>query len=247
MTTFYDTYDHEDGFGSLLGSRQNPHRGGDVPQPAGTPIPTYEPITITLNQWHPGLGWIAEGMTPAGRFIGFRHMNEKSPHALGAKVPQWGSVGRVGSTGSLASGAHLCTTNASGPGGVLGMASLVSDPWPYIAAALNRKPTSTTRSTQEEPMTVYQAPSPSGDPHIGDGWMYVQNADGPLRPVDNSEGSAIVASGAFIAQWHGKDIWSLATRVGLREYEPMPAGSRMANGTPLLGPGKLTGRVIFGA
>lgn len=119
------------------------------------------------------------------------------------------------------------------------------DPLAYMGEGTPQTGTPITRK-QADPMTIYQAPSPSGNPHIGDGWMYVQGVDGPLRAVDNSEGSAIEARGDFIAKWHGNDIWSLITRVGLREYEPLRGDLRMQNGTPVMGPGKLTGRIIYG-
>lgn len=102
---------------------------------------------------------------------------------------------------------------------------------------------------EEDDMTIYRAVTASTDGRIGKGYCYVQDAAGPLRAVDNSEGSVIVAKEAkglvFIADWNGDDIRSLITRVGILEYQAMPAGAKMSTGTPLIGPGKLTGRIIY--
>jgi murein DD-endopeptidase MepM/ murein hydrolase activator NlpD len=98
---------------------------------------------------------------------------------------------------------------------------------------------------REEYEMKYQAVTSSLDGRIGAGYIYVQSANGPLRAVDNSEGSAIIESGEFIARWNGDDIRSLITRVGILEYAEMLPGLKMSNGTPLMGPGQLTGKIIY--
>jgi Peptidase family M23 len=127
---------------------------------------------------------------------------------------------------------------------LLDPASVRRNPWDFFTPTL---PTSNIMplGIKETDMQYFQAISTSTDGRIGQGYIYVQGADGPLRAVDNAEGSAILASGAFVAQWHGDDIRSLATRVGIREYEAQVPNLKMVNGTPLLGPGKLTGRIVY--
>lgn len=132
----------------------------------------------------------------------------------------------------------------------------VYDPGPYIAAAISGSaavggiPTPVP-SIQEEPdMHYYRAIDNSKNGRIGAGYLYVQGAEGPLRALTNLEGSYVAAMEAsgkvFIASWSGEDIWTLSTLVGIRKYGAMP-NLRMANGTPLGGPGKLTEEIIYGA
>jgi hypothetical protein len=211
LAEFYSTYDHADGFGSTAGGRLNPHRGGDLPHAAGTPIPTYEPIRITLNRWHAGLGWIAEGVTPAGRYIGFRHMLAQCPHPIGAELGRSATVGLVGDSGTLANGDHLCTTNASGPGGVLGDPNLVSDPWPYIEAAISGTasagrptPADEARKREEHMRTIII----SGTEFGGTGAGYVLNTDElTAKPLANmGELLALEAQGWKRAVLNPKDF-----------------------------------------
>lgn len=132
---FYSDPDLSDGFGSTSGDRANPHFGLDFDHPADTPIPSYVTGTVVVNEWSKALGNVLEVETPAGRFIGSRHMLHASPFAVGATVKIGQDVGFVGNTGSASRGNHLCTTNSSRKGGVFGTAYCV-DPWPFIQAAI---------------------------------------------------------------------------------------------------------------
>lgn len=221
LAEFYSNYDHADGFGSTAGGRLNPHRGGDVPHSAGTPIPTYDPITITLNRWHAGLGWIAEGETPAGRFIGFRHMLAQSPHSIGSQLSRADAVGLVGDSGTLAQGDHLCTTNASGPGGVLGHPALVSDPWPYIAAALSGTATAArpTPTPWELDMAniVHTYPADRADTAV-----YGLDLDNPIRPMWPINGGELAAGnkrGVPLIEMTPADFQEAMRKRGIFKYD----------------------------
>lgn len=155
---FYTNPDLADGFGSTAGGRANPHRGLDFSRLRDTLIPSYVAGTVVINEWSAVLGWILEVKTPLGRFVGFRHMLHQSPFAVGAEVKVGQGVGFVGNTGSASMGFHLCTTNASGKGGVHGSPSLLTDPWPYITAALG----SSTAGESITPLT------PTAQLNIGD-------------------------------------------------------------------------------
>ena len=133
LATFYANPTLSDGFGSTAGGRLNPHRGLDIPHPLGTPVPALAAGVVTLSTWHAGLGNIIEIRHDDGRHTGYRHLRTAAPRAaVGRRVTAGETIAQVSDTGSLADGYHLCTTNASRPGGVYGDPDLVTDPWPWI-------------------------------------------------------------------------------------------------------------------
>lgn len=196
---FFADPDLADGFGSTAGDRANPHRGLDFSHGAGTPIPAYSAGTVVINEWSRALGWILELRTPLGRYVGERHMLEQSPLDIGATVKVGQTVGLVGNTGSASRGNHLCTTNASGQGGVHGYERLVSDPWPHIQAALG----SSTAGDTITPITSGDDDMAAATAILGaknelKGTVFFLPDDGgcvPLKSMD--EFNSLVATGAL--------------------------------------------------
>ncbi|RZU64612.1 peptidase M23-like protein [Microterricola gilva] len=192
---FYADPDLADGFDSTAGDRANPHRGLDFSHAGGTSIPSYVAGTVVINEWSKALGWILEVRTPLGRYVGYRHMKERSPFSVGDAVKLAQGIGFVGNTGSASRGNHLCTTNASGQGGVHGYPALVSDPWPYIQAAIgsstpaggNLTPTTPAAPTSQRRDTMAR-PIRQGTPGqtYYNGWALVGETTFELNPANEA-------------------------------------------------------------
>ena len=95
-------------------------------------------------------------------------------------------------------------------------------------------------------MTIFVATSNSSDGLIKNGYMYVNNASGPLRALSSLEGSAVnyVYATQPVAQWPGEDIRSLVRIVGLYT-QGAAQGLYFSNGTPVLNDGRLTGSIQY--
>ena len=141
LANFYDGADLADGFGSTAGDRANAHRGLDIPHALGEPVPALAAGVVISSSWNSALGNIVEVRQDDGRFVGYRHLRTAAPRvSAGQRVAAGDYIGQVSDTGSAANGYHLCTTNATGPGGVLGSPALVVDPWPWIQHYAMGKP-----------------------------------------------------------------------------------------------------------
>jgi hypothetical protein len=121
-----------DGWGSTCCGRTNPHRGVDFPQAAGTAIPAVADGVVRLKASSPCLGNVVVVQHADGMFSGYNHMNAQSPLAVGTVVTMGQIVGKVGSTGSCAFGAHLHLTMAPTAGGYA--SGVTVDPYKYIVA-----------------------------------------------------------------------------------------------------------------
>lgn len=121
-----------DGWGSTCCGRTSPHRGVDFPQPAGTPIPAVADGVVRLKAVSGCLGNVVVIQHADGMFSGYNHMQSASPLAVGASVSQSDIVGKVGRTGTCATGPHLHLTMSPS---VTGYTSGVTvDPYKYIEA-----------------------------------------------------------------------------------------------------------------
>jgi hypothetical protein len=111
------------------------HRGQDFNGwPLRTPIPTYRAGTVVSNYWSSALGWVLVLQFPDGKYGGWSHLDEKSPHEVGTRLAFGSTIGLLGTTGRLTTGPHSHNTLSSSsrlPG-----SGAVEDPLPYIRVAL---------------------------------------------------------------------------------------------------------------
>jgi len=126
-------------FGTLSEYRRRnnmqPHSGVDFAMPEGTPIPALANGTIVLQQFSKVLGNVSvlRVMGKDGKlyFIGYCHLADPGL-AVGTKVKQDDTVGKVGNTGSASTGAHLHMTVSKELKGVFGPTSVKQDPIQFI-------------------------------------------------------------------------------------------------------------------
>lgn len=101
------------------------------------------------------------------------------------------------------------------------------------------------RSDEDEPM-YFLATSASDDKVIVAGWSYEKVGGGPLYPMTNLESFFAAANGATFMSIAGADIALIGAISGVADHLPLPAGNVWGSAkTPLLGPGKFTGKFIF--
>lgn len=100
------------------------------------------------------------------------------------------------------------------------------------------------RAVDEETEMFYKAKDAAGG-IIGAGWTYKQFGNGPMVPITNLESVALSAAGTPVAEYDGNDVLLLCAVYGLAEYQVLPDGNTIWGGKQLLGPGKLTGRIIY--
>jgi hypothetical protein len=115
-----------------------------------------------------------------------------------------------------------------------------------LSATPNQRPT----NPPEDDMTVYLATTASTDGVVPNGWMFVQDAEGPLRAVDSLEAGNYLFKEKYvpnyiISRWAGDDIRSLIARVGLRGFAPIITGLKDTAGNAIQGPGKLNGTITY--
>jgi murein DD-endopeptidase MepM/ murein hydrolase activator NlpD len=104
----YDKKWRGDLFGNLAPYRNGqPHRGMDWKVPAGTIIPAIGEGLVRDIFFSEILGWTVEQQI-GDIFVQYSHLQEK-PKSLQMKMPikQGQPIGRVGSTGTAATGPHL--------------------------------------------------------------------------------------------------------------------------------------------
>lgn len=122
--------DRADGFGSLAGGRNNPHRGFDVNRHStGTPVPSVVEGVVVRSERQIGLGNVVVVRRATGTYIGYTHLDSRSV-GVGATVTKGDEIGKLGNTGTLTTGPHTHVTASKvsdnpSVGGVI-------DPLPYI-------------------------------------------------------------------------------------------------------------------
>ena len=126
----FDNPNLEDGWGSTLPPRTNPHRGLDYPQAAGTPIPAIGDGVVVSNTWSDCLGHVVVLRHADGMYSGYNHMITASPLAVGTEVVSGQAVGEVGDSGTCSFGAHLHLTVAPAEEG--NFYGTTIDPFPFI-------------------------------------------------------------------------------------------------------------------
>jgi hypothetical protein len=88
--------------------------------------------------------------------------------------------------------------------------------WHYTGTITTGAPgTGGPTEEQDEDVVYYYATSTSTNGWIGQGGIYIQGADGPLRGLGGDEWGARSYFGAQCAQWTGDMIDTLIQRVGL--------------------------------
>jgi hypothetical protein len=106
--------------GDLWGTthgREHAHRGLDFPQKTGTRIKAIAPGTVTGNGFSTVLGFYIIIRDDAGIYWGYNHLAEAPKNKLDSKVRKGQTIGKVGSTGTAATGPHLHLTTSKIPNG----------------------------------------------------------------------------------------------------------------------------------
>ncbi|WP_353809064.1 M23 family metallopeptidase [Agromyces sp. SYSU T00194] len=113
-----------------------PHRGRDIGGHAvGTPIPALKRGEVVINAWSRILGWYVSVRSSDGTgYVGYCHMDRRSPHEVGDPVAFGETVGPLGDTGT-STGPHTHTTWGPNPTSVY--EGTTWNPDPLIVAALN--------------------------------------------------------------------------------------------------------------
>jgi murein DD-endopeptidase MepM/ murein hydrolase activator NlpD len=126
-------------FGTLSEFRKakglQPHSGVDFAMPVGTPIPALANGTIVLSQESKVLGHVVVlrimDKEKKLAYIGYSHLAEPGL-AVGTKVKEGETIGKVGNTGSASSGPHLHMTVSREIKGIFGPTSVKSDPIQFV-------------------------------------------------------------------------------------------------------------------
>lgn len=159
LASFYNNPDLRDGFNIWPHPwRSQPHRGLDFGKTTGTAIPSVNSGTVVISEWNPYLGWIVEVRGDDGTYMGYCHLHRKGL-PVGSRVSVGTTIGPVGNTGSQSQGAHLHITRGRVQGAVRGGSiSNLSDPWPYIQAAINGgvKPPSTPSKGKAKMLMIHR-------------------------------------------------------------------------------------------
>lgn len=156
-----------DGWGSTCCGRTSPHRGVDFPQPTNTPIPAIAKGIVRVKAYSSCLGNVVVVEHPDGMFSGYCHMNAQSTLAVGASIAQSDIVGKIGRTGTCATGPHLHLTMSPQQGGWASGTTV--DPYKYIEAH---------QTCNQAPKGVFDA---AGCDALT-GWA--QDPDAPTLPID---------------------------------------------------------------
>lgn len=96
-----------DEFGNMAPYRKNPHRGQDWTPGAGRIIPAITAGKVTANFWSDGLGNCIIQSTEDGLWVLYAHLEAKPNLSVGHALKLGETIGKVGNTGSLTTGAHL--------------------------------------------------------------------------------------------------------------------------------------------
>lgn len=121
------------------------------------------------------------------------------------------------------------------------------EPWHFDYTATNNGQQQVIEAEAED-MYYLAITRDSDDGLIKKGWMYKQVGGAPFYAVTNLEGTFFAQQESFthIRQIQGQDLRILTALYGYAEHETLAAGAyTISNGTPLAGPGKFTGRVIY--
>lgn len=96
-----------DEFGNMAAYRKNPHRGQDWAPGQGRTIPAITDGQVIANFWSDGLGHCLIQSTTDKLFVLYAHLLTAPNLAIGHKLKVGESIGQVGNTGTLTTGAHL--------------------------------------------------------------------------------------------------------------------------------------------
>ena len=121
-----------DPFGATAG-RPNRHRGQDVAPAGGGPVYAIAAGRLVSDWYSSTMGHTAVVQHADGKFSAYRHMATESPLTIGSTISRGQAIGKIGSSGSLARGRHLCLTVSSSMSGAIGGVGVV-DPIAWINA-----------------------------------------------------------------------------------------------------------------
>lgn len=124
-----------DEFGNLADYRHGrAHRGQDWSVKGGSIIPAITAGQVITNTWSDVLGWYLIQTTNDGLFVLYAHLTEQPNLKLGHKLKLGDSVGKVGQTGTAATGDHLHVSIAKSKNVALCVYEKLVDPLKHILA-----------------------------------------------------------------------------------------------------------------
>lgn len=112
--------------------RKNPHRGQDWAPGAGKLIQAITAGKVTANFWSDGLGNCIIQSTTDGLWVLYAHLETKPNLSVGHALAIGDSIGKVGNTGTLTTGAHLHLSIASSKNVHECIAAKLIDPLAHI-------------------------------------------------------------------------------------------------------------------
>lgn len=108
---FYSGYDANDPWGNYRPYLGTNHRGSDVGQPYGTPIPSFVSGRVVRSEYQSALGNVVVVQSDAGFYVGWAHLIRKGL-PVGTQVSFGTTVGEIGNTGSQSFGPHTHITGS---------------------------------------------------------------------------------------------------------------------------------------
>lgn len=158
------------------------HRGYDVKKvKAGTEIPSPFAGKVARTGYDAGYGYFTTVEMGPKSFGHLCHLQQLPELAFGDPIALGDTrVGRVGSTGTYASGAHVHLMVTTGPQ----LTSPASDPYPFIEAAI----------AENEDDDMFMVESAEDGKHVKQGFSYTWGEDGILRPLGKTESDLMKAA-----------------------------------------------------
>ena len=138
MTAYIEPFDANlrgDEFGNLAEYRNGrPHRGQDWKAKAGSTVPAITAGAVTANYWSDVLGWVIVQNTADGLHVLYAHLADQPKLSVGHKLKPGDAIGKVGSTGTAATGPHLHLAIASSKNVAECIYDKLIDPLKHITA-----------------------------------------------------------------------------------------------------------------
>lgn len=233
-------YDSLDPFGHVRPSGKK-HLGSDWIVSSGTEVPAMGSGKVAAKGYTSYNGTYVTVLLPDGHYYAYIHLQDVLVD-VGDTVTIGQIIAHSDQSGSNANipglgGPHLHVTVSGSPAAADGIEPLI-DPWEFIQTHINDTDPVITPEKEDEYVTVFYATSTYQ--LIYQGWRYLQLPDGSLRPFAGLEWQAYAAAhpDVIVVNWAGSDLYNqLVVNYGLAEF----------TGNINTGPGRLTGKMIFGA
>lgn len=244
ITQYFATSNWTSRWGVIDADHPTPHKGLDIYHPGGTVIPVLRSGTIVADSPSSSVGRYITIQVAPGDYDTYCHVVSYGRGGyVSADSPLATVAGYGDPHGTAWTGPHTHFCNSSTIDGWAYWGATNHNPEPIIISVLTDIAgggTTPFPNNQEEDTTmIYDSQSASKDGVIPKGLSFIQDAEGPLRPLSQAEREAYTFWGSHgipsrVAAWSGDQIRAITIGCGLREW------SDIVGLVP-----KLTGRIIF--